>query len=111
MEEILQEAYRQHQIMLNFGRKQAALFLNDNLSYTEALLRLTGSRKAMVWLYDILKNYKYLVPIEGLDKSVKQKMWLTVKDICSGRLDDKEKTIEMCKAFYVIEYFLNENVC
>lgn len=108
MEPVLQEANRQHQIMLDFGRKQAALFENDNVAYTEALLRLTGSRKAMVWLYDILRNYKYLVPIEDLEKDVKEKMWLTVKDICSGRVEDKDKLVEMCKSFYALEYFLNE---
>jgi hypothetical protein len=108
MEPVLQEANRQHQIMLDFGRKQAELFEKDNIAYTEALLRLTGSRKMMVWLYDILKNYKYLVPIEDLEKEAKEKMWLTVKDICNGRLEDKEKAIQMCKAFYALEYFLNQ---
>jgi hypothetical protein len=108
MEPVLQEANRQHQVMLDFGRKQAALFEKDNISYTDSLLILSGSRRMMVWLYCVLKNYKYLVPIEDLDLDVKQKMWLTVKDICSGRLDDKGKAVEMCKAFYALEYFLNE---
>lgn len=108
MEPALQEANRQHQIMLDFGRKQAVLFENDNISYTEALLRLTGSRKAMVWLYCVLRNNKYIVPIEDLELDVKQKMWLTVKDICSGRVEDKDKLVEMCKAFYALEYFLNQ---
>ena len=94
--------------MLDFGRKQTELFEKDNISYTEALLRLTGSRKMMVWLYGILRNYKYIVPIEKLEVEVKEKMWLTVKDICSQE-SDKNKLTDMCKAFYVIEYFLNEN--
>ena len=108
MEPAPQEANRQHQIMLDFGRKQVALFEKDNISYTEALLRLSGSRKMMVWLYDVLKNYKYVVAIEDLEPEVKKKMWLTVKDICSGRLEDNDKLVEMCKAFYALEYFLNE---
>lgn len=108
MEPALQEANRQHQIMLDFGRKQAALFEKDNISYTDSLLILSGSRRMMVWLYGILCNYKYLTPIEQLEKEEKEKMWLTVKDICSGRLEDKDKLVEMCKAFYALEYFLNE---
>lgn len=104
----LQTANDIHEVFMNFGRKQARLFEQDNISYTEALLRLTGSRKMMVWLYYRLRNYKYITPIEDLSQEEKEQMWQFTKEICVGEHRVKEKMRQMSLSFYALEYFLNE---
>lgn len=94
--------------LLVFARKQAKLFENDNIAYTEALLRLRGCRKMMVWVYCALRNYKMAPAIEELDKVDKEHIWEIVKDLCKGEHREKQKMKEMAMALYALEYFLNE---
>lgn len=95
-------------IFLNYGRKQAAAFEEDNIGYTNALLMLGGCRKMLVWIYCLLINYKKIQPIESLPKEQKEQIWEFVKEICIEGHRQKEKMIQMVKVFYTIEYFLNE---
>jgi hypothetical protein len=65
----------------------------------------------MVWIYSDLCFAKKIVRLEKLDRDIKNRMWANVRDMCSGKTDDQNKLIQICKAFYVIEFFLNEKIC
>lgn len=94
--------------MERIGRKEMAYFENDNVGYTEEIVNLNCRRGIMCWVYSELKKHKKLVAIEQLDKDVKKQMWAFVLEICAGKNADTKRMIEICKTFYVIEYFINE---
>lgn len=95
--------------MERIGRKEMAYFEDDNEGYTWQIVNLSCRRGIMVWVYSELKKHNKLVAIEMLDKDVKKQMWAFVLEICKGSGADTKRMIEVCKTFYVIEYFLNEN--
>jgi hypothetical protein len=90
------------------GRRETEEFEAKSILYTNNLIECNCRRNLMCWIYTALVMYKGVTRIERLDKDVKEKMWLTVKDLCAGRVNDKLKMVEIAKVFYVIEYFLNE---
>lgn len=102
-------ANKQTEYMWELGRKHAQDFENNNIAFTDAVIMLTGTRKLLVWIYCLLRNHGKLTAIELLEKDVKEKMWAFVKDICKGKTEDIQRMKEVAKAFYVIEYFINEN--
>lgn len=95
--------------MERIGRKEAAYFENDNIGYTEEIISFNCRRSIMVWVYSELKKNNKIVPIENLAPEDKNNMWGFIKEICAGKTEDQKRMIEVCKVFYVIEYFLNEN--
>jgi len=99
---------KQTEYMWELGRKHVRDFENNNIAFTESVIMLTGTRKLLVWIYCLLVNYGKLTAIELLEKEVKEKMWIFVKDVCSGKTDDIQRMKEIAKAFYVIEFFINE---
>lgn len=94
--------------MKRIGRKETAYFEEDSEGYTWQIVNLNCRRGIMCWVYSVLKQNKKLVPIENLDRDVKKKMWAFVLEISNGTNADKARLIEICKTFYVIEYFINE---
>jgi len=96
-----------HQCMMSVGRKQTQWFEENNQNYVDVLIYTNCSRMLMRWIYHHLVNRKMLVPIEKLDRDVKEKMWAFIKEICSGKTDDLEKMKDIARVFYTIEYFLN----
>lgn len=94
--------------MERIGRKELAYFEEDNEGYTWQIVNLNCRRSIMCWVYSTLKQHNKLVPIEKLEKDVKKQMWAFVLEICAGKNADTKRMIEICKTFYVIEYFINE---
>lgn len=100
--------YNWLQCMERIGRKETILFEQDNLTYTDSIIQLNCRRSIMCWVYSVLKQHRKLVAIEKLEKEVKKQMWAFVLELCAGKNVDTKRMIEICKTFYVIEYFLNE---
>ncbi len=98
------------QLMWRIGRDEKDYFEIDNEFYLESLIRLSSRRGIMCWIYSDLCAAKKIVRIEKLDREVKNRMWNNVKGMCAGRVDDQNTLFQICKAFYVIEYFLNEKL-
>lgn len=96
--------------MERIGRKETVYFEQDNVGYTEQIISLNCRRSIMCWVYSTLKSARKIVAIENLDKEVKKQMWGFVNEICQGKDVDKKRKIEICKTFYVIEYFINEKM-
>lgn len=108
MNEAVQIAYKEREILFDVGRKYAQSFENDNIKFTEALLNLSGCRKMMVWLYCLLRNTGKLKALEDLPQEEKEHMWEFMKEICTGEHQQREKMRQMAMVFYALEYFLNE---
>lgn len=98
------------QLMWRIGRDEKDYFEIDNEFYLDTLVYSSLRRNIMVWIYSDLCFAKKLTKIEKLDKETKDGMWRNVKEMCAGKTDDQKKLIQICKAFYVIEYFLNEKI-
>ena len=64
-------------------------------------------RSVWVGIYYWTVGKKLIQKIESLDPESKKELWNNTKDIC-GPLD-KETMIEVSKALYTIEFYLNEN--
>lgn len=109
MEPNLNILKQSNDLIVNAGRKYAQLFENDNLGFTQAMLRLSGSRMLMKWVYGLLVGRKQLTKLEDLPQEEKESMWEFIKDICVDEFRTKEMMYQMVIVFYTIEYFLNEN--
>jgi hypothetical protein len=94
--------------MMRIGRKELDCFEEYSERYTEQIVTMNCRRAIMTWVYSTLKNAKKITPIEDLDIGAKKQMWAFVLEICNGRNYDKKRMLDICKTFYVIEYFLNE---
>jgi len=106
-----QEAdHRWKELLWKIGRRETEEFEAKSMLYTDNLIECNARRELMLWIYRALIMYKGLTKVEDLETEVKQKMWLTVKDLCAGRVEDKQKLIDICKVFYAIEYFLTNPV-
>jgi hypothetical protein len=110
MDKYEQYAHDWREVMYRIGRKETACFEEHCEEYLENLIVTNCRRKIMCWIYSYVISGKKASRIEDLPKENREQMWLTAKDICKGRVDDKKKMIEICKTLYVIEYFINENV-
>lgn len=95
-------------LFLRIGRKETAAFEDNNVGYTDDLINGNARRGLMVWIYRLLRNFKFLKPIEDLDPDAKRQMWGFVKEICEGKTNDIERMKQIAMVFYTIEYFLNE---
>lgn len=95
--------------MIRIGQRELFSFENDSVVWTDQIVCLNCLRSIMVWVYSTLKQNRIIAPIESLDKETKNKMWGFVNEVCAGKLEDKQKKIEVAKVFYVLEYFINEN--
>jgi hypothetical protein len=109
MDQSIEIANRQLEYMWELGRKHVRDFENNNIAFTDSVIMLTGTRKLLVWIYCLLRNYGKLTAIELLERDVKERMWTFVKEICKGKTEDAQRLKEVAQAFYVIEYFINEN--
>lgn len=109
MHQAVEISNKQLEYMWELGRKYTTGFENDNVAFTEAIIILGGTRKVLVWIYCLLRNYGKLTSIELLEQDVKEKMWKFVKEVCKGKTEDRQRMKEVAQAFYVIEYFINEN--
>lgn len=109
MEGPVEIAKRCTEVFFVIGRKETNLFEEHSIAYTEELITQNARRKLMVWIYCLLRNYGKLTAIENLEQDVKENMWAFVKEICKGKTEDLKRMKEIAQAFYVIEYFINEN--
>lgn len=96
-------------LMMKTGRKMTGTFEDNNISFTDALIYTSGTRHMMVWIYKHMVAKKRIAPIESLVTEAKEEIWLFVKDVCNGKTNDRIVMKEIAMAFYVIEYFINEN--
>jgi hypothetical protein len=109
VEDKYQEAERRWlECMERIGRKETAYFEDNNLGYTEEIIKMGCRRMIMLWVYSELVRNKKLEPVEKLAVDVKTHMWAFIKEICAGKTEDTKRMVELAKVFYVIEYFLNE---
>lgn len=108
MDKYQQYDYDWLQCMKRIGRKELVFFEEDNVGYTERLIKLNCKRQILVWVYNTLRQNKEIVPVENLELDVKRQMWGFINELCTGKEVGKEVRIEMSKAFYTIEYFLKE---
>lgn len=97
------------ELMLKTGRKMTATFEENNIAFVNALILTSGTRHMMRWIYNHMVLHKRIIPIESLDIKSKTEIWAFVKDVCFGKTEDKVVMKEIAQAFYVIEYFINEN--
>lgn len=88
------------------GRLQAGLFQNDHLTYMELLVKADITRHIMIYAYRWLVENKKLDLIESLPEDKKVNLWETAKEFAKDRLT-KAKMIELSKALFTLEYFLN----
>lgn len=98
------------QLMWRIGRDEKDYFEIDNEFYLDSLIRLPSRRSLMCWIYSDLCFAKKIVRMESLDKETKKRMWDNIRAMCDGKTDDKKILIQLCKVFYVIDYFLNEKL-
>lgn len=108
MEDAVKIAKAQTEYMWSLGRKMAKEFEWDNIRFTEVLIAASGTRKLLVWIYCLLRNYKKVIALEDLAQEDKEHMWLFIKDVVGERKNETELCKQMCMAFYALEYFLNE---
>lgn len=99
------------EMMWRIGRKEKDYFEEDNLFYLKSLISSSMRRGIMCWIYSDLCRVGKLAKIESLDLETKKDMWRNTLAICDGRLQERNKLMQVCKTFYVIEYFLNEKSC
>lgn len=97
-------------LWMDLAIKQAKLFTEDNINYTNALVTCESIRNIWVSAYRGLVRLNYLGPLEGLPTDEKNNVWETAKDIAANRLN-LSKTIELCKSLYCLEYVLNLKEC
>lgn len=92
--------------MIKLGQKQAQLFVKDNITYCEILVKGSARREILLSAYGQLVRAGKLSPIEKLQEKQKEDAWEVAKDIAKGRMGVKA-LIEVVKALLTIEYFLN----
>lgn len=92
---------------LDLGRKQAQLFVEDNITYCEILVTGSCPRKILLLAYRRLVSLRKITPIEDMLLEHKESAWQMAKDIAKGRLG-RQALIETVQAMMVIEYFLNQ---
>lgn len=108
MEEAVKIAKANTEFMWELGRKLAREFEYDNVTFTERLVALSGTRGLLVWIYCLLRNYGKITALEKLTQEEKQGMWNLAKDVCQNEHRTTKKMHQVVMAFYAIEYFLNE---
>lgn len=108
MDKYQQAQHDWEQLMWRIGRKEKDFFEEDNLFYLRSLISSSMRRGIMCWVYSDLCTSGKLARLESLGREIKEAMWENTKAICEGRTNDKNVLIQVCKTFYVIEYFLNE---
>ena len=91
---------------LDLGRKQAELFVANNVAYSEVLVTCYCPRQILLYAYESLLKQRKITPIEDLLQEDKEYAWKQAKEIAKGRLGNKALK-EIVKAFVVINYFLN----
>lgn len=91
--------------MLELGRKQAQLFLDNNTVYCEVLVTADCPRSILVMAYQILVRHSKITPIEDMLQEHKHTAWKTALEIANGRLGRKA-LIELVQALITLEYFL-----
>jgi len=91
--------------LLELGKKQAELFISNNLVYADCLVKFDSCRSIMNTCYRILVNSNEIVPIEEIKKEDKLNIWDTAKELSKDRLD-RNQLIELVKALVTLEYFL-----
>lgn len=92
---------------IELGRKQASLFMDNNLPYVECLITADCNRSILNTCYNVLVRSKKMIPIDKLPEKEKLTLWETAKEFAKDRMN-KEQLIELVKALLTLEYFLNE---
>lgn len=108
MDKLQQYAEDWKRIWMKCGRNETAVFESNNIAYTNELITCEARKNLMVWIYYLLRNFKYIKPIEELDDDTKRQMWGFVNEVCAGKTNDPKRKKHIAMVFYAIEYFLNE---
>ena len=66
-------------------------------------------RKTWLAIYHWSVGKNLIVKVEHLDIEIKTELWNSTKEICQGKELTKEQMIEVSKALYTIEYWLQVN--
>ena len=91
---------------LLLAEQQAQLFVKDNIAFSETLVTCKVSKQIMLGAYKILVTRRTIKPLEQLSREEKRICWDTSKDIAKDRLSIDD-LIDLAKALYALEYFLN----
>ncbi len=92
--------------MFYLGRKQAQMFLTNNVTYCELLVTCSCPRQILLMAYNRLVRLRKITALEDMLYEDQKMAGETAKDFVKGRLPRKELK-EVVKALLVIEYFLN----
>lgn len=87
------------------GRKQAGLFENNNQVYIDCLVKFDSPRHILTLAYSALVASKQIKPIESLPIEEKNQLWGLTKEFAAGKME-KDKTLELSKALYTLEFYL-----
>lgn len=97
---------------VELGRRQTELFnwdrpgiVNANKTFINLLVTCYSFRQIMVMAYKSLVAYKVIVAIENLTEDQKNVLFESTLEF-TGRLIGKDKCIDICRALYVLEFYL-----
>lgn len=92
--------------ILELGAKQALMFSDNHLAYTELLVTANTPRLILSYCYSTLCRLGKLQPIEELQLEQKYILWETAKEFSKDRLN-KDEMVQLVKSLYSLEYYLN----
>jgi hypothetical protein len=90
---------------LALGRKQAALFMNNNIGYMELLVTAECPREILNVCYRILVREGKLKELKDLPIEEKTSIWETAKEFSKDRLDQKG-LISLSYALQALNYLI-----
>lgn len=94
------------EMILDLGRKQAAMCNDNSVTYINCLITADGIRALMVLVYNSLVSTKRIQKIQNLSIEEKNTLWVQTKEFADNKLNLQE-TINLSKSLYAIEYLLN----
>lgn len=90
---------------LDLARKQADLFMNNNIAWIESLVTTDCIKSIMEIGYNVLVRQKAIVEIGKMPIEEKENLWESTKEFCRDRLTVVEMK-RVAKALICLEYLL-----
>lgn len=90
---------------LDLGKKQATMFMNDNVGYMELLVTADCPREILNVCYRILVREGKLKELKDLPLEEKTGIWETAKEFAKDRLDQKG-LISLSCALQALNYLI-----
>lgn len=91
--------------IMAIGKKQAELFVANNIGYCEFMVTATTPRTILNLVYNYLVRDGKITALENLTLDEKRMSWETAKDFAKGRLNETE-LIEVVKSLHALEFLL-----